>query len=235
MGFYKISFGNIDDNYSIVLYKQGTSNLNFFILQVNNAIQGNIKSLITNGNLNIISTFSCVEFCKDNLENAGYESVNLMSCYFDFSIDEENNIEIFKDALNTAKNNSKHNGITLYEIGLFSEFHTDITFNIYFLSNKTNNEFDFVIKEFLEQNIYNKKIKIEVFSELLVSYMFENGFENITLEDYFIYCDHRHKLPHQWIDVLGKELYDEISNRNQQLQNEKRNLSNNSELPFKKK
>lgn len=233
MGFYKINFGNIDDNYSIVLYKQDTSNLNFFILQVNKAIQENIKSLITNGNLNIISTFNWVESCKDDLENIGYESVNLVSYYFDFSIDDDNNIEIFKDTLNTTNNSSKHNGIALYEIGLFSEFHTDITFSSYFLSDKiTNNEFDFVIKEFLEQKIDNRNIKIETFSELLVSYMFEKGFENITPQDYFIYCDHTNNLPQQWTEVLGKELYDEICNRNPQLQNEKRNLSNNLELPF---
>ena len=52
MGFYKINYGNVDEEYGIVLYKQDANNLNFFISQVNNAIQENLKSLITNENLN---------------------------------------------------------------------------------------------------------------------------------------------------------------------------------------
>lgn len=233
MGFYKIKYGNDNDEYGIVLYKQDANNLNFFITQVNNAIQENIISLITNENLNTIATFNWVESCEDELGNIGYESVNLVTYYFDFSIDEENNIEIFTDSLKTTNNNSKNSGSTLYEIGLFSEFHTDITFSSYFLSNHmTNNEFDIVIKDFLEQNVDEDSIKMEAFIELLVSYMSERGFEIITPEVYSIYCDHHDKLPHQWIDVLGKELYNEICNRNEPPQNVERNLNNNLELPF---
>lgn len=233
MGFYKINYGNVDDEYGIFLYKQDANNQNFFITQVNNAIQENLKSLINNENLNTIATFNWVESCEDQLGNIGYESVNLVTYYFDFLIDEENNIQIFKDALKTTNNNSKNTGITLYEIGIFSEFHIDITFNSYFLSNHmTNNEFDIIIKDFIEQNVDKKNNKIEAYSELLASYMVEKGFEIITPEDYFIYCDHSHKLPHQWIDVLGKELYDEICNRNEPPQNVERNFNNNLELPF---
>ena len=233
MGFYKINYGNVEDEYSIVLYKQDANNQNFFISQVNNAIQENIKSLIINENLNTIATFNWVESCEDQLGNIGYESVNLVTYYFDFFIDEENNIQIFKDALKTTNNNSKNTGITLYEIGIFSEFHTNITFSSYFLSNHmTNNEFEIVIKDFIEQKVDKKIYKIEAYSELLASYMVGKGFEIITPEDYFIYCDHSHKLPHQWIDVLGMELYDEICNRNQPPQNVERNFNNNLELPF---
>jgi hypothetical protein len=233
MGFYKINYGNVDDKYGIFFYKQDANNQNFFITQVNNAIQENIKSLIKNENLNTIATFNWVESCEAELDNIGYKSVNLVSYYFDFSIDEENNIEIFTDSLNITNNNLNKNGITLYEIGIFSEFHIDITFNSYFLSNHmTNNEFDIIIKDFIEQNVDKKNNKIEAYSELLASYMVEKGFEIITPEDYFIYCDHSHKLPHQWIDVLGKELYDEICNRNEPPQNVERNFNNNLELPF---
>jgi hypothetical protein len=233
MGFYKINFGNVDDEYGIVFYNQDANNLNFFISQVNNAIQDNLKSLINNGNLNTISTFHWVESCEDNLVNLGYESVNLESYYFDFSIDEENNIELFTDSVKITNNNSNNNGITLYEIGLFSEFHTDITFNSYFLSNNiTNNEFDFVIKDFLEQNVNKMNIKMEAFSELLASYMSEKGLERTTPEEYSIYCDHRDKLPNQWIDVLGEELYNEICNRNELPQNVQINLNNDLELPL---
>jgi hypothetical protein len=233
MGFYKINYGNVDEEYGIVLYKQDANNLNFFISQVNNAIQENLKSLITNENLNTSATFNWVESCEDELSNIGYESVNLVSHYFDFSIDEENNIEIFTDSAKITNNNLNNNGITLFEIGLFSEFHTEITFSSYFLSNnRTNNEFDIVIKDFLEQNVDKKNNKIEAYSELLVSYMVEKGFESITPEVYTIYCDHSDKLPHQWIDVLGKELYDEICNRNEPPHNVERNLNNNLELPF---
>lgn len=233
MGFYKINYGNVDEEYGILLYKQDANNLNFFISQVNNAIQENLKSLITNENLNTITTFNWVESCEDELINIGYELVNLVTYYFDFSIDEENNIKIFTDSAKITNNNLNNNGITLYEIGLFSEFHTDITFSSYFLSNHmANNEFDIVIKDFLEQNVDKKNNKKEAYSELLASYMVEKGSENITPEVYSIYCDHRDKLPHQWIDVLGKELYYEICNRNEPSQNVERNLNNNLELPF---
>ena len=233
MGFYKINYGNVDEEYGIVLYKQDANNLNGFITQVNNAIQENLKSLITNENLNTIAPFNWVESCEDELSNIGYESVNLVSHYFDFSFDEENNIEIFTDSAKITNNNLNNNGITLYELGLFSEFHTDSTFSSYFLSyNRTNNEFDLVIKDFLGENVDKKNNKIEDYSELLASYMVEKGFESITPEVYTIYCDHSDKLPHQWIDVLGKELYDEICNRNEPPYNVERNLNNNLELPF---
>jgi hypothetical protein len=122
MGFYKINYGNVEDEYSIVLYKQDANNQNFFITQVNNAIRENIKSLIINENLNTIATFNWVDSCEVQLGNIGYESVNLVTYYFDFLIDEENNIQIFKDALKTTNNNSKNTGITLYEIGIFLNF-----------------------------------------------------------------------------------------------------------------
>jgi hypothetical protein len=233
MGFYKINFGNVDDEYGIVFYNQDANNLNFFISQVNNAIQDNLKSLITNGNLNTISTFHWVESCEEDLVHLGYESVNLVIYHFDFSIDEDNNIEIFTDSAKITNKNSINDGITLYEIGLFSEFHPYITFNSYFLSNNmTNNEFDIVIKDFLEQNVDKNNIKMEAISELFTSYMSEKGIEIITPEVYSIYCDHRDKLPNQWIDVLGKDLYVEICNRNEPTQNVERNLNNDLELPF---
>lgn len=233
MSFYKINYGNNDENYQMFLYNNAAINLDFFCNQVNNILQDNIKSLLDSNSLNSIATFEWVESCKEKLYDIGYESLNQECFIIDYEVDEEDNIQLIKESLKKTSGIENNKNKTLCEVGIYSEFNPEVSVYSYFYvdSNKIK-DFVKILNDFLKQHSELKTNKIETYIESLDYLMKQNDFELINTNNYTIYCDHKEKLSNSWTSILGKELMERINNYNFPQRNIENNLNLDLELPF---
>jgi hypothetical protein len=210
MNYFKINYGNEDDNYGIILTNNNINELNTFKEDIQNIFQSMLYIFLESQDNLTPSTFHWVDCSMDDFIKLGYKKVNNNSIAIKYSFaDEDNNVQLLVDEALVSLGIENEQNATLFEVIVFSEFEPGNTFSSYFLCIKNDFEkFNLEIVNYLNSNpiVYNSEILL--YLEALEVYMISIGYEIINPLTYQISCSYTlESLPNQWEEILGSKLY----------------------------
>lgn len=236
MNYFKINYGTDDDNYDIILCNNELKQFNSFIKDIQNVFQTKLRSFFQSKKAINFSTFDWVEFAKQDFIKLGYKKVNINSVVLNCSfLDKYNNIPLSADEDLITNGTDDKSALSIFEFSIFSEFEPGNTFSSYFFHNeKELGNFNSEIVNYIKLNpvIYNYEIVL--YLESLEIYMSSIGYKIINPLSYKILCNHNlEKIPNQWKEILGNELYSTIISIVKPIvKNDSDNKEFEDELPF---
>lgn len=233
MNYYKINYGNDNEIYDFILENHNSYGLHIFKKEVHYLLKKKLQLLLEDNSLNNISTFNWVESSIEDFHKIGYDFVN-HECYtIKYAKNDGNKSYSINETIVRHSDRREKDQNILFEICMISEFESDAIYSSYLFSNYKNTiKFESEINLFLESNFLIENNEVQSYLNLLEVSIQKKGFELISPVIYSIFCDHRNKLPMQWVDILGEELFKKI-NLITPLQNKLDiNSNNNLDLPF---
>jgi len=213
MNYFKINYGNEDDNYDIILTNNNINELNTFKEDIQNIFQSRLCVFLESHDNLTPSTFLWIDCSMDDFIKLGYKKVNNNSIAIKYSFaDEDNNVQLLVDEALVSLGIENEQDATLFEVIVFSEFDPENTFISYLLCSQNDlGKFNVEIMDYLNLNpiVYNSEILL--YLETLEVYMISLGYQVINPLTYQISCSHTlETIPKQWEEILGSELYSNI-------------------------
>jgi hypothetical protein len=215
MTFFKINYGNDDDNYDIIFSNNQIKKIEEFQEDIKRIFQSKLVSFLEFQKEINQSSYNWVESAIVDFIKLGYKKIDIHSIFLKYSFPDENH-NLSLSIANAIKMPSQDEKIEemLFEVSIFSEFEPGSTFSSYFLCSKNDfKKFDLEVVNYLNSNpvVYNSQIIL--YLESLESYMISIGYKVFNPITYQISCSYTlETLPNQWQEILGNELYSNIKN-----------------------